>query len=120
VRSDADARSVEAEAGNLTAIRLDVTNTSSINAARTQIEKESDGALDALVNNAGIAVGGALETLPPWDLRHILDVNVVGQVAVSQAFLPLLRTARGRGTDRDADLGQGEEPGRLAAGRPQR
>jgi NAD(P)-dependent dehydrogenase (short-subunit alcohol dehydrogenase family) len=55
-----------------------------------------DGALDALVNNAGIAIGGALETVPPWDLRHILDVNVVGQVAVTQAFLPMLRAARGR------------------------
>lgn len=96
VRSDADARSVEAEAGNVTAIRLDVTDTGSITAARAQIEKEPNGALDALVNNAGIAVGGALETVPPWDLRHILDVNVVGQVAVSQAFLPLLRATRGR------------------------
>jgi NAD(P)-dependent dehydrogenase (short-subunit alcohol dehydrogenase family) len=96
VRSDDDARAVEADAGNITAIRLDVTDTGSINAARAQIEKESNGALDALVNNAGIAVGGALETVPPWDLRHILDVNVVGQVAVSQAFLPLLRAARGR------------------------
>lgn len=96
VRSDGDARSVEAEAGNVTAIRLDVTDTGSINAARAQIEKESNSGLDALVNNAGIAVGGALETVPTWDLRHILDVNVVGQVAVSRAFLPLLRAARGR------------------------
>jgi NAD(P)-dependent dehydrogenase (short-subunit alcohol dehydrogenase family) len=96
VRSDGDARSVEAEVGNITAMRLDVTDTGSIHAARAQIEKETNGALDALVNNAGIAVGGALETVPPWDLRHILDVNVVGQVAVSQAFLPLLRAAGGR------------------------
>jgi NAD(P)-dependent dehydrogenase (short-subunit alcohol dehydrogenase family) len=96
VRSDADLRSVEAEAGDITGIRLDVTDTSSINAARTEIEKESNGTLDALVNNAGIAVGGAMETVPPWDLRHILDVNVVGQVAVSQAFLPMLRASSGR------------------------
>jgi len=96
VRSDADLRSVEAEAGEIAAIRLDVTDTSSINATRTRIERELNGALDALVNNAGIAVGGPLETVPPWDLRHILDVNVVGQVAVTQAFLPLLRAARGR------------------------
>jgi NAD(P)-dependent dehydrogenase (short-subunit alcohol dehydrogenase family) len=96
VRSDADARSVEAEAANITAVRLDVTDTGSIDTARAQIEKESNRTLDALVNSAGIAVGGALETVPPWDLRRILDVNVVGQIAVSQALLPSLRAARGR------------------------
>jgi NAD(P)-dependent dehydrogenase (short-subunit alcohol dehydrogenase family) len=96
VRSDIDAQSIEADPGGLTAIQFDVTETSSIIAAREQIEKESNGALDALVNNAGIAVGGALETVPPKELRRILDVNVVGQVAVSQALLPLLRVARGR------------------------
>jgi NAD(P)-dependent dehydrogenase (short-subunit alcohol dehydrogenase family) len=96
VRSDIDAQSIEADPGGLIAIQFDVTDASSIIVAREQIEKESKGALDALVNNAGIAVGGALEIVPPEELRRILDVNVVGQVAVSQAFLPLLRAARGR------------------------
>ena len=52
--------------------------------------------LDVLVNNAGIAVGGVLEALPLDDLRHQLEVNVVGQVAVTQALLPALRAASGR------------------------
>ena len=48
------------------------------------------------MNNAGIAVAGPLEFLPLDELRHQLEVNLVGQVAVTQAFLPALRSARGR------------------------
>jgi NAD(P)-dependent dehydrogenase (short-subunit alcohol dehydrogenase family) len=52
--------------------------------------------LDALVNNAGIGVAAALEDLPLEELRRQLEVNVVGQLAVTQAALPALRAARGR------------------------
>jgi NAD(P)-dependent dehydrogenase (short-subunit alcohol dehydrogenase family) len=52
--------------------------------------------LDALVNNAGIGVAAPLEDLPPDELRRQLEVNVVGQLAVTQAALPALRAARGR------------------------
>src|SRR6185295_4750516 len=48
------------------------------------------------VNNAGIAVAAPLEFLPIDQLRHQLEINVIGQVAVTQAFLPALRRARGR------------------------
>jgi len=48
------------------------------------------------VNNAGIAIAAPLEFLPPDELARQLDVNVVGQVCVTQAFLPALRAARGR------------------------
>ena len=52
--------------------------------------------LDGLVNNAGIAVAGPLEFLPLDELRRQLEVNVVGQLRVTQAVLPALRRARGR------------------------
>jgi NAD(P)-dependent dehydrogenase (short-subunit alcohol dehydrogenase family) len=52
--------------------------------------------LDALVNNAGIGIAVPLEDLPPDDLRRQFEVNVVGQLAVTQAVLPALRAARGR------------------------
>ena len=52
--------------------------------------------LDGLVNNAGIGVACPLEDLPPEELRRQLEVNVVGQLAVTQAVLPALRAARGR------------------------
>ena len=53
-------------------------------------------ALAGLVNNAGMAVAGPLEFVPIDSLRHQLDVNLIGQVAVTQAALPALRRARGR------------------------
>jgi NAD(P)-dependent dehydrogenase (short-subunit alcohol dehydrogenase family) len=50
--------------------------------------------LQALVNNAGVAIAGPLEFLPLAELRRQLDINFTGQIAVTQAFLPLLRQAR--------------------------
>jgi NAD(P)-dependent dehydrogenase (short-subunit alcohol dehydrogenase family) len=52
--------------------------------------------LDALVDNAGIAIAAPLEFLPPEELTRQLDVNVVGQLRVLQAFLPALRRSQGR------------------------
>src|SRR5208283_4610504 len=50
----------------------------------------------AIVNNAGMTVAGPLEVLPIEALRQQFEVNVIGQVAVTQAFLPLLRSRKGR------------------------
>jgi NAD(P)-dependent dehydrogenase (short-subunit alcohol dehydrogenase family) len=72
-------------------VLLDVTDEEQVRAAADSI----DG-LDGLVNNAGIAVASPLETIPLDELRRQLDVNVLGQVAVTQALLPHLRRARGR------------------------
>jgi NAD(P)-dependent dehydrogenase (short-subunit alcohol dehydrogenase family) len=69
---------------------LDVTDVEAI-AAAAAVDR-----LDGLVNNAGIVVACPLEFLPLDELRHQLEVNVVGQLAVTQAFLPALRAARGR------------------------
>jgi NAD(P)-dependent dehydrogenase (short-subunit alcohol dehydrogenase family) len=55
-----------------------------------------DGPLAGLVNNAGVAVAGPLEFVPLDELRRQLEVNLIGQVAVTQAFLPALRRAAGR------------------------
>jgi NAD(P)-dependent dehydrogenase (short-subunit alcohol dehydrogenase family) len=49
-----------------------------------------------LVNNAGVGFPGPLELLALEDLRRQLDVNVIGQVAMTQAMLPLVRQAAGR------------------------
>jgi NAD(P)-dependent dehydrogenase (short-subunit alcohol dehydrogenase family) len=97
VRAPAAAERLAAEGGDLvTPVALDVTDPATIETAAELVRAEADGGLDALVNNAGVAVGGPLEAVPLEDLRRQLDVNVVGQVAVTQALLPLLREARGR------------------------
>jgi NAD(P)-dependent dehydrogenase (short-subunit alcohol dehydrogenase family) len=77
----------------LRTVKLDVADQASIAAARAEL---GDGPLAGLVNNAGIAVAGPLEFMPLDQLRLQLEVNVVGQVAVIQQFLPALRAAGGR------------------------
>jgi NAD(P)-dependent dehydrogenase (short-subunit alcohol dehydrogenase family) len=70
-------------------VSLDITNADDIEALQLQ-------SLDGLVNNAGIAVSGPLEFLPLDELRRQLEVNVIAQLAVTQACMPALREARGR------------------------
>jgi NAD(P)-dependent dehydrogenase (short-subunit alcohol dehydrogenase family) len=78
-------------------IRLDVTDGASIAAAAEVVGHHvGEQGLFGLVNNAGIAIGSPLELIPLDQLRRQLEVNVIGQIAVTQALLPLLRQARGR------------------------
>jgi NAD(P)-dependent dehydrogenase (short-subunit alcohol dehydrogenase family) len=72
-----------------TEVLLDVTDAEQISALHVD-------RLDALFNTAGIAIAAPLEDLPLDELRRQLEVNVVGQLAVTQALLPALRAARGR------------------------
>jgi NAD(P)-dependent dehydrogenase (short-subunit alcohol dehydrogenase family) len=81
----------------LTPILLDVTQAGAIRKATEEIGQAvgSDG-LAGLVNNAGIVVVGPLELLPIDELRRQFEVNVIGNMAVTQALLPLLRQGHGR------------------------
>lgn len=74
-----------------------MTNEAQVRDAARTVEQALAGApLAALWNNAGITVNGPLEFVPLDELRRQLEVNVIGQVAATQAFLPLLRRSRGR------------------------
>lgn len=78
-------------------VLLDVTDTNSIQSAATEIETKLQGEpLHGLVNNAGIGDLRPLECTPLEHFRGVFDVNVFGVVAVTQAFLPLLRRGPGR------------------------
>jgi NAD(P)-dependent dehydrogenase (short-subunit alcohol dehydrogenase family) len=95
VRKEQDAE--RARSNGLEAVRLDVTDPGTIEAARAEIEGALDGTpLAGLVNNAGVAISGPIEFISPDELTRQLDTNVVGQVRVTQAFLALLRRDRGR------------------------
>jgi len=81
----------------ITPISLDVTSAEQIAAAVRQVDGElGDRPLAGLMNNAGVVAAAPLEFLALEDLRTQLEVNVVGAVAVTQAFLPRLRESRGR------------------------
>jgi NAD(P)-dependent dehydrogenase (short-subunit alcohol dehydrogenase family) len=81
----------------LTPVSLDVTDARSIQEAQAFVQaRVTNDTLYGLINNAGIVVAGPLEAVPVADFRHQLEVNVIGQVAVTQAFLPMLRRGHGR------------------------
>jgi NAD(P)-dependent dehydrogenase (short-subunit alcohol dehydrogenase family) len=98
VRNPQDGEALRAESGGrVTPVILDVTDQASIaSAAETVLARLGDHGLDGLVNNAGIATPAPVEYMAPDVLRRQFEVNVFGQVAVIQAFLPLIRRARGR------------------------
>ncbi len=98
VRKEADGASLRAEASErLTPLSLDVTDPASIEASAKIVADAVRGAgLDGLVNNAGIFCSGVIEFIELDELRRQLEVNVVGQIAVTQAFLALVREATGR------------------------
>ena len=77
-------------------LALDVTDAESIESAMNIVQSRTDGKLSALINNAGVAYSGALETLPMHQVRSLFDVNVLGTFAMTQACIPLLRASRGR------------------------
>lgn len=86
-----DPEAGEALGPAVTPVRLDVTDPEQVAAAGALVPH-----LDGLVNNAGIAITGPLEHLPLDEVRRQLEVNALGALAVTQACLPALRTARGR------------------------
>lgn len=98
VRREEDAESLRAASGSerLVPVMLDVTSPEQIAAAAERIAAESENGLHGLVNNAGIAVPGPLETLPLDQLRRQLEVGLVSYLAVTQAMLPQVRGAGGR------------------------
>jgi NAD(P)-dependent dehydrogenase (short-subunit alcohol dehydrogenase family) len=98
VRKPTDAPSPPAaSSGEITPLPLDVTDPAQIRAAAATVAGHTGTAgLNGLVNNAGIGVFGPLELIPVQQFWRLLEVNVTGQLAVTQALLPLLRQARGR------------------------
>ena len=97
VRKEADADALRAAGSErLRPLTIDVTEPDQIAAAVGVVAEGSPAGLAGLVNNAGVGVGGPLELIPIDDFRRQIEVNLIGQVAVTQAFLPALRRGRGR------------------------
>jgi len=97
VRNPRDAEALTKQASSwLIPVILDVTIPDTINAARAEISSKTGGELFCLVNNAGISVNGPLEFIPLQDFRQQMEVNLVGQLSLTQACMPLLRQGKGR------------------------
>lgn len=98
VRKIEDGEALQRQGVNrLVPLILDVTDETSIQRSHAIVSEQiGNHGLFGLINNAGIAVVGPLEAVPIPDLRRQMEINVIGQVAVTQAFLPLIRKAQGR------------------------
>lgn len=97
VRNPEDAEALRSQASpQLTPVMLDVTISDMISAACQAMSDKTGGELFCLINNAGISLSGAMEFMPIEDFRQQLEVNLVGQLALTQACLPMLRKIRGR------------------------
>jgi NAD(P)-dependent dehydrogenase (short-subunit alcohol dehydrogenase family) len=92
VRTEEDGKRLRAANDRITPVILDVTDENHL----ATLDNWLPDRLDAVVNNAGVVVAGPMEFVPPAELRRQFDVNVVGQIAVTQAVMPRLRESRGR------------------------
>jgi NAD(P)-dependent dehydrogenase (short-subunit alcohol dehydrogenase family) len=93
VRSEQDAEAVTGlSPQRIYSVILDVTSADDIAALEGALPER----LDALVNNAGIVVGGPMEAVSPDEWRKQLEINVIGQLAVAKAAIPRLRKSGGR------------------------
>jgi NAD(P)-dependent dehydrogenase (short-subunit alcohol dehydrogenase family) len=114
VRTDAcaaDLSGLRPSLGELIPVLLDVTDAASIAQAGELVAHGcSDGGLWAVVNNAGISISAPLECVPMGVIRTQLEVNVVGALAVSQRFLPLLRASGGRIVNVSSGIGNVAPP----------
>lgn len=98
VRSAANGDALRAAASErLVPVPVDVTDADSVQQLASVVSAAvgADG-LQGLVNNAGVATGGVLEAVDLGEFRRVLEVNVTGQLAVTQCLIPLLRRGRGR------------------------
>lgn len=98
VRKPEDGEKLQAEAGNrLVPVIIDVADAESIARAAKEVTTKLEGrGLDGLANIAGMGISGPLEYVRSEDLHRVFEVNVFGQISVIQAFMPLIRKARGR------------------------
>ena len=116
VRRIADAEGLREEFGEaLTPLLFDVTDADAVRAAAAQVARELGPRqrLAGLVNNAGIATSAPMLHVPREELRHQIEVNVVAQVSVTQAFAPLLGSDRARSGEPGRIVNMSSTAGRL-------
>ena len=93
-RKDQDLKDLDA-IPNVRSLRLDVTSAGDIAAAVDTVTRAGRG-LYALVNNAGVGVGGRLTDTKEEDFHFLMDVNLYGPYRVTKAFSPLIVVSKGR------------------------
>jgi NADP-dependent 3-hydroxy acid dehydrogenase YdfG len=97
VRKETDRQTLNQEGSSrLIPIILDVTDADTIAAAVETVARATSGGVFSLINNAGLSLNGPLELVPFAKIKHLLDVNLLGLLATTKAFLPMVRQHKGR------------------------
>jgi len=97
VRRESDGDALTSEGSpRLTPLNLDVTDGDSIAAGVSEVDGQTQGELFGLINNAGLSLNGPLELVQVSEIKKLMEVNVIGLLAVTKAFIPLLRKGKGR------------------------
>ena len=98
VRKSQDRENLRHEGGDgVIPVILDVTDPTAIKNSAAEVASRLNGdGLTGLINVAGIGMSGPLQYVTPEDLRRMFEVDVFGQLAVTQAFLPMLYSSQGR------------------------
>jgi NAD(P)-dependent dehydrogenase (short-subunit alcohol dehydrogenase family) len=96
VRNADDFERLRAAGGGIEPVMLDITNEEHVEALVAFVDRTEPGGLHGLVNNAGVGAVGPIEILSREQWRAVMDVNVLGTVAVTSALIPSLLRARGR------------------------
>lgn len=97
VRKESDAENLLSESSEgLKPVILDVTDSESIDNTFSEIESDSESEFFGLVNNAGIGISGVLEAIEIEDTRKLMDVNVIGLLALTKRSIPLLKKSKGQ------------------------
>ncbi len=98
VRKTKDYRNIQRETSkNVIPLILDLSDENSIKSAYSIVSANvGESGLSGLINNAAIAIGGSLEFMSITDIRKQFEINLFGQIAMIQTFLPLLRKGSGR------------------------
>jgi len=88
---------IKVASSRLSPVILDVTDAKAVSGAARQVAQAlGELPLIGIVNNAGLWGGGAAEFVQPGEVRRVMEANLVGALAVTQAFMPMLRRSRGR------------------------
>ncbi|MFD2784723.1 SDR family oxidoreductase [Hymenobacter rubripertinctus] len=118
LRTQADAARLQTELGpDFTPLLFDVTDAQAVARAAAEVARALAGApLTGLLNNAGIAFDGPLQHQSLAVIRQHFEVNVLGVVAVTQAFLPLLGARAGFAGHPGRVLNMGSVSGQVAWG----
>ena len=105
VRNNKDATRVSSELGsNFVPLLFDVTNEDAVKASVKQVgDLLENQTLAGLINNAGIAVFGAVQNLTAEEFKYQFDVNLLGVFHCTQAYMDLL----------GADKSRNGEPGKI-------